>query len=111
MLTLMNVDAGEYTCVLTGQVSAPMPQGPIKCPTGKGVAIDFKNPFNEPAEFMVRLDNPCFTTSAKPPIRADTKKPIPMQVTYKAVEGRSNTGRLIITAHDLPPWIYYLQGE
>lgn len=43
-----------------GHSIAPQPKGPYKV-AGKGVAIDFKNPFSDPMEFIIRLDNPSFT--------------------------------------------------
>jgi hypothetical protein len=40
---------------------------------GKGVNIDFKNPFFEAYEFILRIDNPAFTTAAKSPLKIDVK--------------------------------------
>lgn len=111
MITLTHPEGGEYACLLYGQASAPMPQGPIRCPAGKNVGIEFRNPFYEPMEFVIRFDNTSFITTAKSPLRIDSKKSVSIQVTYKVSEGRPNTGRMLITAGDIPPWIYYLSGE
>jgi Flagellar-associated PapD-like len=111
ILTLTHPEAGEFTCVLSGTASAPMPQGPFKCIPGKGIGIEFRNPFYEPMEYLIRLDNPSFTISAKSPVKLDSKKSISIQVVYKPQEGKPTTGRMIITTGDLPPWIYYLSGE
>jgi hypothetical protein len=34
-----------------------------------------------------------------------------MQIKYDAKPDLPQTGRMIVTAKGLPPWIYYLQGE
>jgi len=111
MITLSHPEAGEYTCMLYGHASAPVPQGPYKCLSGKGVGIEFRNPFFESMEFSIKLDNPSFTVSTKSPVKLDQKKSLSIQVVYKPLEGKPNTGRAIVTAGDLPPWIYYLSGE
>lgn len=78
---------------------------------GKSINAEFKNPFFEPVEFSIRFDSPSFTSGTKSPLRIDAKKGVAISVTYKPVAGYEGTGRLIISAGDLPPWIYYLQGE
>jgi len=108
-LTVISPEGGEYNCLLIGQASAPIPKGPFKI-GAKPVNIDFKNPFNEAGEFTIRIDNPSFTTGAKSPAKID-KKGINIGVTYKPVQGYPSTGRLIVSTGDMPPWIYYLQGE
>ena len=48
ILKLTSPEGMEYTCLLYGKSTAPVPQGPYKCPPGaKPDAIDFKNPLNE----------------------------------------------------------------
>ena len=111
ILSLSHVEAGEYVCLLNGTASSPMPQGPFKCIPGKGIGIDFRNPFNEPMEYLIRLDNPAFSISTKSPIKLEMKKAVSIVVVYKPQEGKPNTGRMIVSAGDLPPWIYYLSGE
>lgn len=111
IITVSHPEGGEYTCLLYGHSSSPMPQGPFKCLPGKGSGIEFRNPFYEPMEYTIRLDNPSFTISTKSPIRLDSKKSVSILVVYKPQDGRPPTGRMIITAGDLPPWIYYLSGE
>lgn len=111
LLTLSHVEAGEYNCTLNGMATAPMPQGPFKCIPGKGIGIEFRNPFYEPMEYSIRLDNPAFTISAKSPVKLDSKKSLSIQVVYKPQEGKPATGRMIVTTGDLQPWIYYLSGE
>ena len=111
ILTVSHPEAGEYSCSIFGHSTPPMPQGPVKCMSGKGGAVEFRNPFFEPVEFQIKIDNPSFTVSAKSPVRLDPKKPMPIQVAYKPIEGKPNTGRMIISAGDLPPWVYYLSGE
>ena len=117
--------------MLIGQASSPIPKGPIKI-GAKPVSIDFRNPFFEAADFVIRIDNPSFTTGTKSPIKIEVillskvklcrKKTISIPITYKAVPGSSTTGRLMISTGknlrrlsdflgDYPPWIYYLQAE
>ena len=70
ILVLTSPDAGEYQCLLIGQSSAPVPKGPFKI-GAKSPPIDFKNPFFDSCEFIIRIDNPSFTTGAKSPIKVD----------------------------------------
>lgn len=37
----------------------------------KPAPIEFKNPFFEPMEFIIRLDNTAFSTSVKSPVKID----------------------------------------
>lgn len=111
ILTLTHAEAGEYVCLLNGNATPPMPQGPYKCIPGKGIGIDFKNPFQEPMEYSIRLDNPAFSISTKSPVKLEMKKALTLQVVYKPQEGKPTTGRMIVSTGDLPPWIYYLSGE
>jgi len=62
-------------------------------------------------EFHIRIDNPAFVCSTKSPIKIDAKKLISLQLTYKAMPDYPNNGRLTIQTGDLPPWVFYLQGE
>eukprot|EP01017_Pseudomicrothorax_dubius_P033312 TRINITY_DN4457_c0_g1_i4.p1 TRINITY_DN4457_c0_g1~~TRINITY_DN4457_c0_g1_i4.p1 ORF type:complete len:230 (-),score=61.18 TRINITY_DN4457_c0_g1_i4:110-760(-) len=110
VLTVSSPEGGEYICTLAGISSAPQPKGPFKI-GAKSPPIEFTNPFFEAAEFVIRIDNPCFTASVKSPVKIDGKKKLPITLTYKATQGFPNTGRLIISTGDLPPWIFYLQGE
>lgn len=70
LLTISNAEGGTYQYYLIGQATSPQPKGPYKS-LGKGIAIDFKNPFFEATEFTVRIDNPSFTTSVKNPWRLE----------------------------------------
>jgi len=110
LLTLTSADGGEYQCLLIGQSSAPVPKGPYKI-GGKAPPIEFKNPFFEPYEFILRIDNPAFTTSAKSPLKVDARKVMNIPIVFKPIPGTTNNGRLTITCGDMPPWVFYLQGE
>jgi hydrocephalus-inducing protein len=70
LLTITNPEGGQYQYYLLGQSLSPQPKGPYKS-TGKGINIEFKNPFYETTEYMVRIDNPSFTTSVKNPWKLD----------------------------------------
>ena len=111
VVTLVHPEGGEYSCVLNGTATAPMPQGPFKCIPGKGIGIEFRNPFYEPMEYLIRLDNPAFSMNAKSPVKLDNKKSLSILVVYKPQDGKPPTGRMIVSTGDLPPWIYYLSGE
>jgi len=60
--------------MLHGLSSPPQPKGPHKIGGAKPGPIDFKNPFFDPCDFTVRLDNPCFTTAVKNPVKIDVTK-------------------------------------
>ena len=92
--------------------NAPQPQGPFKCPAGaKPAAIDFKNPLNEKCEFAVTFDYPNFSLASKLPGPLDPGKATSLQIKYDAKGDLLSTGRMMVTAKGLPPWIFYLQGE
>eukprot|EP01016_Furgasonia_blochmanni_P052859 TRINITY_DN8472_c0_g1_i18.p1 TRINITY_DN8472_c0_g1~~TRINITY_DN8472_c0_g1_i18.p1 ORF type:complete len:437 (+),score=114.92 TRINITY_DN8472_c0_g1_i18:49-1311(+) len=111
LLVISSPEGGEYQCLLYGQAFAPQPKGPFKIGSAKSPPIDFKNPFFEAADFTIRIDNPCFTSSAKSPSKIDPKKTLSISITYKAAPNMPNTGRMMISTGDYPPWIFYLQGE
>ena len=73
VLTVTSNDGGEYSSILIGQSSAPQPKGPHKVGGAKSPPIEFKNPFFEACEFMIRTDNPSFTTSVKSPLKIEVK--------------------------------------
>lgn len=99
----------EYNALLFGRSSAPQPQGPIKCPTGaKPAGIDFKNPLNEKSEFVVTFDNNNFSLASKLPGPLEPGKITNFQIKYDGKADLPTTGRMIVTAKGLPPWIFYL---
>ena len=71
LLTVSSIEGGEYTCTLHGKSSAPQPKGPYKVGGAKPPPIDFKNPFFEACDFIIRTDNPSFTTSVKSPYKIE----------------------------------------
>lgn len=109
-LVITSADGGQYTCTLNGYSSSPQPKGPYKI-AAKSPPIDFKNPFFESTEFMVRIDNPAFTSTVKSPVKIDGKKVLNINLVYKAVQGYSANGRLTISAGQNLVWVFYLQGE
>jgi hydrocephalus-inducing protein len=54
-----------------GQGTPPQPKGPFKLAGAKPPTIDFKNPFFEATEFIIRIDNPAFTSSVKSPYKLE----------------------------------------
>mmetsp|Transcript_8824 Transcript_8824/g.8166 ORF Transcript_8824/g.8166 Transcript_8824/m.8166 type:complete len:114 (+) Transcript_8824:415-756(+) len=102
----------EYTCLLNGESIAPKPQGPIKClPGAKPANIDFKNPLIEKCEFTVNFDNANFSLANKLPGPLDPGKVTSLQIKFDNKPEYPTTGRMIVSAKGLPPWIYYLQGD
>lgn len=57
--------------MLQGFCTAPQPKGPFKITGAKPPTIDFKNPFFDPMEFIIRIDNPSFVSNTKSPIKID----------------------------------------
>lgn len=74
LLIITSPDGGEYNCMLHGISSAPQPKGPYKIGGAKPPPIDFKNPFFDPCEFTIRIDNPSFTTPVKNPVKIDVSR-------------------------------------
>jgi len=109
-LTVTSPEGGEYQCYLIGTSVVPQPKGPYEV-AGKGVNIDFKNPFFEAHDFILRIDNPSFTSGAKSPLKIDGRKTINISVNYKQTPGHSANGRLTLQVGDLPSWTFYLQGK
>lgn len=109
-LIISSPDGGEYITTLNGISTAPQPKGPYKI-SAKPPPIDFKNPFFEAADFVVRIDNPAFTSTVKSPVKIDGKKVLSINLAYKAVQGFSANGRMTITAGENLTWVFYLQGE
>lgn len=71
LLVISSVEGGTYQYYLVGQTLNPQPKGPFKSGGKGGISIDFKNPFYEPTEFMIRIDNPAFTTTVKNPMKLE----------------------------------------
>jgi len=40
----------------------------------KPAPIEFKNPFFEAKDFIIRIDNPSFTTAVKSPVKVDVNQ-------------------------------------
>jgi hydrocephalus-inducing protein len=74
LLIISSPDAGEYQCMLYGKSTFPQPKGPYKIEQGKGRPIPFKNPFFKKVDFVVRIDNPAFST-AKNILPLDVRTP------------------------------------
>ena len=111
LLTISSPEGGTYQYYLIGQTLNPQPKGPYKN-TGKGgISIDFKNPFFEATEFMVRIDNPAFTTSVKNPMRLEAGKVSAISVAYKSLPGQSANGRVMVSTEGVPQWTFYVQGD
>lgn len=72
ILVVSSPEGGEYQCNLIGQASSPVPKGPIKI-GAKPTGIEFKNPFFEPQEFKIVIDNPAFSCGTKSPAKIDVK--------------------------------------
>ncbi|CAE7232354.1 Hydin [Symbiodinium sp. CCMP2456] len=104
LLVLTSPDGGEYKALLMGYAQPPQPQGPVDVPKGKPTNVEFQNPFAEPVEFSLQVDNPSFQLTQRA-VKLDSKKtafasvPIPVSFTGDKAQG----GRLLVSAGDLPP--------
>ena len=110
LLTISSVEGGSYQYYLVGQTLNPQPKGPFRS-QGKGISIDFKNPFYEATEFMVRIDNPAFSSGVKNPLKLEAGKLTTIAVTYKPTPGQSANGRVTVSAEGVPQWTFYVQGD
>jgi hypothetical protein len=113
-LTIKSDTGGEYTCVLQGQCTPALPQGPFKMAKGGGTDVEFKNVFNEPKEFVFSVDNPAFACSAKAQTIA-SKAPLKVNIKFAGTEGGGVVAAKMLVScpsmKNCPPWVYYLQGE
>jgi len=62
-------------------------------------------------EFAVNFDNSNFSLASKLAGALDPGKVTNLQIKYDGKADLPSTGRMIVTAKGLPPWIFYLQGE
>jgi len=110
-LEIMEKDVSTMTVKLRGTSEKPQPKGPIYIPAGKGTVYEWRNPFSKPIEVNVRVDSPSFILDkVKGDIKVDPKKSTQISIIYKLVED-SYSGKLIVTAKGLQPWIVYLSGQ
>ena len=101
---------GTYTCNLQGICLAPKPQGPIEVKPGGSATVTIKNPKAEALTFTYAVDSPAFKLSAATG-QCGPKATTTVNVSYQQpAPGVISTGKLTVTAPDLPPWIYYLKG-
>ena len=113
-LTISSAEGGEYTCELRGEVLPPRPQGPIVIKNGATAQVNFKNVFQQQAEFTFVSDSPAFTV-AKPKETVASKKATSVAITFKPPAGvdagAKLSGKLTVSAPDGFTQLYYLQGE
>mmetsp|Transcript_41615 Transcript_41615/g.96246 ORF Transcript_41615/g.96246 Transcript_41615/m.96246 type:complete len:133 (-) Transcript_41615:201-599(-) len=108
MLVIAGAGGGEYKAMITGFAQPPQPQGPFDVPNGKTTAIEFRNPFENPTEFTLQVDNPAFMVPMRSQV-LDEQKTLQIQVSFKS--DREQGGRLIISCKQVSqPWIFYLKG-
>jgi len=113
VLTIASAEGGEYTCELRGEVLPPRPQGPIVIKSGASAQVNFKNVFQQQAEFSFVTDSAAFTV-AKPKEAVPGKKATAVAVAFKAppeATGPTVSGKLTVSAPDGFAQLYYLQGE
>jgi len=113
-LTISSAEGGEYVCELRGEVLPPRPQGPIVIKAGASAQVNFKNVFQQQAEFSFVSDSAAFTV-AKPKEVVPPKKPTAIAVSFKpppeAAAGTKVSGKLTVSSADGFAQLYYLQGE
>lgn len=108
-LLVMKSDIGGHKALLVGYAQPPQPQGPVDIAKGKPTNVDFQNPFMEPVEFSLQVDDPCFQLTQRA-IKLDGKKTAPIPVSFAG--DRVQQGRLLISAPNVSvPWVIFLQGN
>ena len=106
-LLVLRSPVGEHKALLVGYAQPPQPQGPVDIAKGKPTNVDFQNPFLEPTEFSLQVDNPSFQLTQRG-FKLDGKKSAPIAVSFTG--DRAQQGRLLITASEVPvPWASRLQ--
>jgi len=114
MLTISSAEGGEYVCELRGDALPPRPQGPIVIKSGGSAQVNFKNVFQQQAEFSFVSDSAAFTV-AKPKEVVPPKKAIAAAVSFKppadAAPGSKMSAKLTVSAPDGFSQLYYLQGD
>jgi hydrocephalus-inducing protein len=114
LLTISSAEGGEYTCDLRGEALPPRPQGPIVIKAGASASVNFKNVFQQQAEFSFVCDSPAFTV-AKPKEAVPPKKATAVAVSFKPVgeakAGERVSGKLTVSTPEGFAQLYYLQGE
>jgi len=109
LLVLNGAKGGEYKALLIGYTQPPQPQGPFAIAAGKGTNVDFQNPFTEPVEFTVQIDNPDFVVQMRS-FKLDAKKTQPLTVSFTG--NKQQGGRLMVSAARIStPWVFFLQGN
>ncbi|CAE7461684.1 Hydin [Symbiodinium sp. CCMP2592] len=125
LLVLTSPDGGEYKALLMGYAQPPQPQGPVDvpkagrtlgiCPSrlfdayaidsreGKPTNVEFQNPFAEPVEFSLQVDNPSFQLTQRA-VKLDSKKTVPIPVSFTG--DKAQGGRLLVSAGR----VIFLQG-
>ncbi|CAE7771395.1 Hydin [Symbiodinium pilosum] len=108
LLVLNSSDGGEYKALLMGYAQPPQPQGPVDVPKGKPTNVEFQNPFMEPVEFSLQVDNPSFQLTQRA-VKLDPKKTVPIPVSFTG--DKAQGGRLLVSAGRVStPWVIFLQG-
>eukprot|EP00439_Symbiodinium_sp_Y106_P056261 s5157_g7.t2 len=108
LLVLTSPDGGEYKALLMGYAQPPQPQGPVDVPKGKPTNVEFQNPFAEPVEFSLQVDNPSFQLTQRA-VKLDSKKTVPIPVSFTG--DKAQGGRLLVSAGRVStPWVIFLQG-
>ncbi|CAE7885900.1 HYDIN [Symbiodinium necroappetens] len=85
-----------------GYAQPPQPQGPVDVPKGKPTNVEFQNPFAEPVEFSLQVDNPSFQLTQRA-VKLDSKKTVPIPVSFTG--DKAQGGRLLVSAGRVStPW-------
>eukprot|EP00939_MAST-03C_sp_MAST-3C-sp1_P000134 g134.t1 len=117
VLTVRSDTGGEYTCVLKGECSPPLPQGPVTIRSNSATTVTFKNVFNETKTFKCVVDNPFFDVSpAEKDIAAKSRASFSV-TRKKSSAGEASTGKLVIrctgdsSTKRSASWVYYLAAS
>jgi hydrocephalus-inducing protein len=127
-LVLSSPDGGEYRCVLAGECTAPLPQGPIEVAAGGSAAIKFKNVLAKSHKFQLCIaDSEAFSVSpteqdiapkaeATFTVKYDGSAPAeaPKSPSHRPVAGKllvKCMGEDAAATGTAPTWTFYLAGK
>ncbi|XP_063234801.1 hydrocephalus-inducing protein-like [Bacillus rossius redtenbacheri] len=120
VLTVSSPTAGEFVFPLVGKCLPPKPQGPLELRPGVGIAIPFKNVFQDTKTFNMAVDNPVFILK-NPSETVKSKKETKINVGLQPMKHLNITdtrmpvtGKLTLFCSDpclsSIVWTYYLKG-
>lgn len=111
-LRITSATGGDYSCILQGQCTQPLPRGPFTIAKGQTQDIPFKNVFSDSREFTFTVDNPEFAVAGEK-ATINGKAEFIAKVTFKGENAKPAgvSGKLLVSCPGIPPWVFYLKGD